>query len=840
MKTIFTVGIVSAVLAASADAASPAWVYLPGEGVISNDNAVGVSKDWVLNVSVLDAARRELAVGRGGTPGSAFVERDGAIAGGATLDLSEPVADADGARWTITTLNYACLKSASSPLVEFTAPRELVTFGGQVFNYDPAALKNATFDCPQLTAWGDWGFAVYATLRVVAPKLKEIGEGGVYKMDWTDLSEWNLDGVETVGGQAFRWAHPQGTLRLPRLKAMGWGCFKNAFLTRMELGNCRNTLETVGASAFDTSTCREIVLGGAEGFTVGAGGFGATNLERVWMTGAVPTFTGEGVVFGTESHAAKSMVFYVPDTEAWAAVRAGATKLTEEERAQFAEAHPGWDVPFGVVGADVFRTQNEQYVGTARPSDLGFMPRVFVGSRSAGQYGDAWKVTVDGEEADGEVPYGATVTVTALPAKAASTTVSWEGRLPDGTTPTGTSFTFQATEDVALYARFSHVWEYDAETSPQTISDGFWTLAVKSESARGLVLGVVNASERADGRTAPPWAFLADAPEEMRGELDLSSPVYEKGRVGEEAARWTIVRNGDKAFQNDSRVTSFYSPVGGFVQWNSQVFNGATALTNAVLNLPDMAGSIAPWGWEFNRCALARFVLNAPQMTALGSSSSASTFNAATFADSDAGEWNLAGVKTLANAAFRAGGSGGVGPTGDLVLPNVETVGDRAFGNWRRVTSAALGTNGTLKTLGAYVFENNAEALKRLDFGTSSAFTAAETAFLANETTPLPVEEAWFAGEAPSAETLDRLLALRTAGEDGAKPVTLFVPMAAKGWRAVCSPFTEAEEAAARALRREKGLRVLGVYETQDGRRAAWLVQRPDIPYRPGLIIRIR
>lgn len=70
----------------------------------------------------------------------------------------------------------------------------------------------------------------------------------------------------------------------------------------------------------------------------------------------------------------------------------------------------------------------------------------------------------------GGCPIGATVSVQATAADA-HTRITWEGKLPDGTTPTEAAFTFTITEETSLYVRFSHPWEYDASAEPKTISD---------------------------------------------------------------------------------------------------------------------------------------------------------------------------------------------------------------------------------------------------------------------------------------------------------------------------------------------------------------------------------
>lgn len=168
------------------------------------------------------------------------------------------------------------------------------------------------------------------------------------------------------------------------------------------------------------------------------------------------------------------------------------------------------------------------------------------------------------------------------------------------------------------------------------------------------------------------------------------------------------------------------------------------------------------------------------------------------------------------------------GPWARLHSTDLETVKDTAFFQWTRHSSAALGTNGTLKTLGSLIFQNNTTALKKLDFGASHDFTTETTTFLAAENTPLPVEEVWFADEAPSTETLDSILALRTVGDDGTKPVKIYAPMMKASWQEICQPFTDDERTAARKIKKQTGHRVVGVYENANGR-VAWLMQIPNV-----------
>ena len=284
------------------------------------------------------------------------------------------------------------------------------------------------------------------------------------------------------------------------------------------------------------------------------------------------------------------------------------------------------------------------------------------------------------------------------------------------------------------------------------------------------------------------------------------------------------------------------------LSWSSQTFNAngqySGSLTNVVIRCPDMIGRMEENGYGFSREPIVRMVLAVPNVTQFGGD----TLNfgrrwwgpTVTFADTDLSEWDLSGLKVVGKSAFMVPADSGFGPIGELDLPNLETVKDTAFFLWTRHSSAALGTNGTLKTLGSLIFQNNTTALKKLDFGASHDFTTETTTFLAAENTPLPVEEVWFSDEAPSTETLDNILALRTVGDDGTKPVKIFAPMMKASWKAVCKSFTSEERAAARKIKKQTGYRVVGVYETQDGRRVAWLMQNPNFEYTTGVLFIIR
>ncbi len=800
-----------------------AWVYIPSESVISNDNAVGKSTDYVLNVQVLDADSHTLTLGKG-TRGDAFKAY-----GGTTLDLSETIEDASGTQWTIEKFAFDCLRNASAPYTTIVFPKELKSSSGQQLNIDGRTFDSVTIDCPNWAGNIETYFLSNANSGIInLPKITtlyhaSLGIGG-------DVTDWNLSGIENFYGSPFNWMAQTGTLNLPSVKKME-RVANNMKYDRVLLGTRHCTLESVSEGAFATASganryVYEVVLGGAKGWTIGSGAFLTMNLTRVYMVGAVPTFADTSVAFGLDK-AEKEMVFYVPDTEEWATIRANAEELTAEEIEEFKAAHPDWAVPFGVVAADVFQTEYPQYIGTLDPVEFGVYSTVSVGNRSAEQYGDTVSISVNGEAlTSGEVPYGTEVTITAK-SKNSATVVSWEGKLPDGTTPTGNSFTYTATADAAFYAVFANPWEYDAEAS--TISDGYWTIPVAKGAADHTL--IIEQEKAKDVMTS-----------DQVGELNLSGPIYTKGSVGVEDEKWTLVELAYRTFNGISaKVTSFYAPT-TITKVGGQLFNVSSTITNFVFACPNLAGNFGDWGYMAGNSSPSRVVLNTPSLQSVGQYHATKTccLLNATYVDTDLSEWDLTNLKEVKNNGFETSKTDG-GPKGDLVLPNVETVNTNAFYNWKRIESAALGTNGTLKVLGAYLFANNTSALKKLDFGKSYNFTTEATTFLADESTALPLEEVWFSDKAPSTTTLDNILVLKGASDTAltTDSVKVFAPLSLKSWRDVTKELTT-DEASAKATLKAQGYKVIGAYVKTTGERAAWLVQNPAFKYSQGFLLYIR
>ena len=431
------------------------WVYYPSEGVISN--GVGASAGWRLRVSVEDAARRQLAIGANAVDSAYVFNENGDICGTETLDLRERITTPEGERWTIVSLGSGYpfgLEGTSlktTPIRYFYAPRELQRLGGtQIFNKLPLPsgekVQLASFDCPVLSSGAVAYF--FASSKMVAtvlnvPSLTELEERFLNDQG-IDLAASDFSGVKKIGAYQGAWQPlspssdqaPQD-LSFPGVEMIAANAFNSGYFNKISLGVNGNTLKSIGSSAFAIhngwpQSLNEVVLGLAEGCTIGAGAFATSDscyLKTVAFLGAVPELA-EGVIFGRPNQYAEdgvtvkkdyalTMLFCIPPTAAWDGVRAAARALTEEESTAFAARFPGTRAPDGVVPASVFHTYTDQLLLTLTEEEV----RARTGVRltlSAHGPGD---ITVNGapgaedfvSETSRVYPYGTTATLAAAP-----------------------------------------------------------------------------------------------------------------------------------------------------------------------------------------------------------------------------------------------------------------------------------------------------------------------------------------------------------------------------------------------------------------------------------------
>ena len=845
------VGLAFVAAASVAYADERVWEYDADTQILSDGAWTLMAKNLGNQTLRLGLEKDDRIDGRTSEPWAFPAEIDARSAG--RLDLTGAVytkgkTNDESARWTITEIMDGAFNASDDRVTAFVAPTTLTKFGMRVFRFNKG-LADIIVKCPvQSGTFCIYGmeFTGSAIPHIVLdmPQVTAIGGANFNKatMAETDLSTWNLSNVKTLekgalaaSGNMSRSGGPTGDLDLPNVETIGDGAFDCWTRVSSVAFGTNGTLKSLGKTLFWNQGAKDglaagptkIDFGKSWNFSVHEQAFYAElpgkvsawpngmplPLEEIWFASKAPSVeTLDRILVLQEPGAdgAKPVKIYAPtDDETWQAVCRPFADEAEAAAAQATgEAVVG--VYARVDGARVAWIVKRPFASVA------------VATRASSTTGGTVSITAGGVPvASGtELRLGTEVTVTATPAKE-TTQVSWEGTFPDGTTPTGRSFTFAVSGPVSFHAVFSPAWEYDADAA--TISDGYWTLKAEQVDTMAQTLKIPTTTDTLDATRT--------------GELNLMGPIYTKGAVGEEALRWTIVEIADKAFHKaTAHITSFYAPTTlTGIGW--QAFNEVRTFENIVLKCPNLTAEFGQWGYMFGGSGVARLVLDLPKLTVIGRGGALS-FASVTFQETDLSEWNLTNLKTVHDNGFAS--NRGPGPQGTLVLPNVETIGTNAFNGWTRHTAAALGTNGTLKSLDSKIFANNTSALKKLDFGTSAAFEVAADTFLAADDTPLPLEEVWFAGEAPSVDVLDALLALRTGGDDGTKPVKIYAPMKLDSWQAVRKPFEGSERTVALAIRKQTGHRVIGVYVTQDGRRAAWLVQNPNFPYSTGMRFVIR
>lgn len=847
-------GLALVAMAFVGSAAESVWEYDPAAQTLSDGTWTLMATNTSGKCLRLGLGEKERTDGRTGAPWAFPAAIDTLRRG--RLDLTGAIytkgqEGVESKRWAITEVMDNAFDGISSGIVTaFIAPTTLTKYGMQTF-YTTKGLTNAVFNCPELTGtfciWGnDFAHSDITRLVLHLPNVTKVGNNeqqvgnfNTSTLAETDLSSWDLTRVKVVGfnalragGNKRRSGGPKGHLALPNVETICDGAFDGWTRVSSVAFGTKGTLKSLGRTLFWNPDAKsglaagptKIDFGKSWDFSVDPQAFYAElpgkvsacpdglplPLEEVWFAGPAPsveTLDRILVLRTPGDDGSKPLTIFAPleDEATWRTLCRPFADETEEAAARAT----GKNVAGVYVRADgvrvawlVNRTVFETVTATPRLADP-----------SAGTV----TITTNGVAvASGtELVRGTEVTVTATPAQQ-TTRVSWEGTLPDGTTPTDSSFTFTVGRGPSTFtAVFSRAWEYDAEA--KTLSDGVWTLNATPTDANARHLKIeqtTNAVEKA--RT---------------GGLNLMGRIYTKGAVGSDAARWTIVEIGYGAF-NGFSIASFDAPT-TLVTFGGQAFNGAMSLSRVNIQCPNLT-KFGEYGFMFGN-SVANLVFDVPLLGAIGKTGK--DFAYETFSETDLTTWNLSGLTNVYNAGFAILGPG---PKGTLSLPNINMASNFAFAGWKNLSAVALGTNGTLKALGSQIFSGNTAALKRLDFGTSAAFTAQPDTFLAAADTPLPLEEVWFAGSAPSVETLDCILAQRSVATDGTKPVKIYAPMMKPSWQVVCRPIASTERAAAQAVRRRTGHHVVGVYETQDGRRVAWLMQNPGFDYSVGCLLIIR
>ena len=511
----------------------------------------------------------------------------------------------------------------------------------------------------------------------------------------TDVAAWDLSALKTVGAANFFHTDIGGALNLPVVETIGGSAFEEChYLTEVRLGADAKTVQSIGAKVLSVTDqggdraggrLKKLVLGGVDGFAIGADAFGGQPLEEVVFTGGVPTFA-DGFAF-TDT-AARTMFFAVPHGDAkWAVALAGkVTELPDAERRAIQKENPDRPMPFGVVAADVFRTAHEQYICEAATAT-----RCKVTIAHDTFFGDAVEVASDlVPGSDGSYAAGTTLTLTPKPS-ATGTFRKWYGDVPNGMCAE-TPLTLVVSNDVWILARFTHPWTLTKTDDPKrmTASNGNFTIncTIKGDASAHL-LGLGDGSVH---------GLFADT-DEGQGTLDLGGEVRLEGDAtpwkfivyeGWDWSGTTLIRQkhgkGDvSTFFSPGTVTDL--PGGGFLDVPA---TGEASYETIVFDEPTMSGEWTSWAWSAGRQTnLTRLVLQTPRLTVAFDENDA--FRGLPLTQTKFDWWNLSGLASLASHAWKTGDNLHAPAGGTLRLPFLRVVQKEALAWMPNVEAIELG-----------------------------------------------------------------------------------------------------------------------------------------------------
>lgn len=668
----------------------------------------------------------------------------------------------------------------------------------------PTTMRRLVLAMPGLTAIEESSF---------------LGTDGYYPLGETDVSHWNLPALKSVG-YAFWNTGLSGTLSLPSVETLADWAFGDCHsLTEARLGETSKSVKSIGANVLiardmgagrAVGRLKRLVIGGADGFTVGAGAFGGQPLEEVVFTGGVPAFA-DGFRF-TDA-AARTVFFAVPRGDAaWEAALAGkVTALSDAERRAVQKANPDRPMPFGVVAADAFRTAHEQYV-----CDVAEAARCRVTVEHDAFFGDAVEVSSDlAPGADGTYAAGTTLTLTPR-ASATGTFARWYGDVPGGAAADA-PLTLVVTNDTWILARFTHPWTLSEDC--RTASNGNFTINVTvKDGNRALGLG-----------NGTAHGLFADSDEGV-GTLDLGGDVLLPG----DRTPWTFVvweacdsllvreRNGKGA------ATTLFTP-GTLTDlpW-ARLFAvdeaGQASYRTVVFDEPKMGGLWCDWN---GHASLTRLILQTPSLTAAFDQNYA--FWGMPLSETKLDWWDLPRLASLASQAWANDYGRHVEASGTLRLPSLCAVQPESLAYMPNVEAIELGGRKKrtyVTEIGARAFAHD-PGLRALRVHNAAGLTVGEAPFEGGSTP----REIVFTG--PAIADNGEAFAALTSGVEAAeeKPVVICVSPMMGGWTKAAyidRNVTEAERA------QLPGADVLGVYRGgAEAPRGKALVVRRASPFDP-------
>ncbi|MGN0832260.1 MAG: leucine-rich repeat protein [Kiritimatiellia bacterium] len=878
-------GLAGALLAAAQvvadDEVTKTWALeLPEESGITNNAPVMITDgNYRLKCWIVSAETKRLGIGAPSVKddddaaGLALEkDADGAYVGSGDLDLRGAITvDGAASGWTITTIGrYAFSAVVAAPFDVCTLPVTLLSMSENTFQSCGSKSGFSTFrlHAPDMT--GDLPNNTFLVSRAPTrldlkiPKVTCLGgywkRGGyVDFLKDTDVSDWDLSSVRLIStaghmgktspGWLLRWSKFRGTMRLPSLKWLTPRTFESCpNLNALEIGR-NGTLEYVGYHAVSNAPALgSVVIGGAVGgFTVSTNGFYGAGLTNVTFLTTAPVYEEpDSIIFGTEETPALQIAFHIPLPGArswdatWRRFALAARPATDAERADFERRFGAYAVQglVGIVPPAVFRTAREQWLVCGHSPllrhtvDVSVMDPRFTADSVA---------VSPAPDADGRYAAGTRITVTSRFDADSAQFRKWRGTVSDEDAPQN-PLTLTVDRDLTLAAHVHHDWTF-APDDPDaafatgmcgTVSNAVWTLGVVVLNASH---GLIAYGTGSDGSA---WRDRGE------GLLDLNGRVRWPQAEGS-VQTLTVAGYSGLSF----KINSKYLPQERFPRMIvlpedlgvsfSQAFRCEAGLSLSPTNLVvedsrltgdlmvDMIGSYVLTG--------GRFVL--PKVTSIFSNYAFAMGDTV-----DVSDWrfdavtNVVGEKAGTWGVFR-GIFANTKYCGTLHLPMLADVQTNAFRAAVNLDACELGLNTVVRKIGDKAF-NGCTSLARLRLRAGRTLSVGEEAF--TDTAKLKFIE--FTYEATADPTaVDRILAGTTAAvADSAEPPVIHASRA-MGWRRDRIPNIQtptAEELAARPPYVPSDGRLLGVWQTADGVRKAWVVHQASADDPKGSIVILR
>lgn len=882
-------GIAWSVLAASAvqvsaDEVTKTWeLELPeAAGITNNAPVVLTDGNYRLKAWVRTASAKTLGIGvpgdnLNGTTGLALMkDAAGKYIGSGDLDMRGAITvNGVVTDWRITRIGqYAFHSVSAAPWNECWLPTTLSDMAGSTFQGTGLTSGHNIFHIVAPNMAGELPNNTFLSSR--CPRVLELKIPKVTCLAgyWsrtgyddfladTDVSDWDLSSVQsmangssqpkTASGWIFRWGSYRGTMHLPSLKYLNGMSFLNARnLNGLEIGR-NGTLEYVGRDAAkNCASLGSIVLGGkSTGWTISTNAFYSANITNVTFLTVPPVYEDpNSIIFGTEETPARQIAFHIPARDSygwqehWSRFVAGARLPTDAERADFVSRFGAYAAEglVGVVPPVAFRTAQEQWLVVGRSPVLRHTVKAAVLDPRFS--GDAVSVTPP-PDADGRYAPGTEVTFTATANTEKGRFVRWRGKGVPENLEENASLTLTVDRDLDVVAQFTHDWTFALDDPAAgfvagkwgTIDNGIWKLrvGVHETGKMNLLYGT--------GSAGGAWTDKGE------GLLDLNGRILLKNAEGG-VQELNITGYNGNSFQGPSTASTDYKIPGSRypraqIMRESLAANpgqahrcsgGSYAVTNFIYESPKTAVNFS--ADQFCGFAMNSGRLRLPKATRVPS---AYTWSMTAV---DVSDWRL---DSVTSAYGEVAGQWGVCKgmfvgqafVGTLHLPAMSTVQTNAFRAASKMEAVELGSNTVVTSIGTKAF-NGCSGLARIQLRAGKELTVGANAFTG--TAKLKTLE--FTYEAPADPTaVDNMLVGETASVGANANPPIIYASRRMGWDgahlANIKEPTEAE-LAARPFWVPSSPSLIGVWQTADGVRKAWVVNRPSADDPNGTLIIFR